>query len=863
LLIFFWSSRRFPVPSMFAGCFAGGAMLFAVVFGTGGASSEYYVGLVLLFIGTGVLMPMSARQGAAAIGTLFCVYVWLPALLGNEAPWQNSALSLFFLGAAAFEGVMCCAILDRIRFVEFKQRVELEQARDQLKELDREKSRFTANVHHELRTPLTLTLAPLEAMLEGSFGEVSELQRSYLTTMRSNSRRLLKLINNLLDLAKIEGNQLKVKRRPTQLGELVEELVSGARPMAERKGIELEALGLAELPQVNLDPDAFEKVLVNLLGNSLKFTNRGGRIEVRAERSDDGGIHLIVADSGVGLPESQLERIFDRFAQVDGSNTRRHEGTGIGLALVKELVELHGGRIWAESDGLGTGTRMHVKLPEGEADVSVEEALLGDGAEVRNAEDALGAIEAELGSDPAHREGMQFGEMQRTADRAEGHERGPSGLVASSTAANHPAGTPEVLLVDDNEDMRRLLAFLVGQEFNVRVACDGREALERVRESKPSLIVTDVMMPVMSGTELCRAIKGDAELDDIPVMLVTSKAEREMKIEGLELGADDYVTKPFHPRELMARVRALVRVKVLRAELSERNDLLESTNRELQTALEELRETGSQLVQAERLAAVGELAAGIAHEVNNPVNFASNALRTLRSEVEQVESVVAQLAEMDWQDETRLKGQLAQLHKLRSELGFDEVAGSLSELASIVAEGLERTTRLVGDLRDFAAPGDGPRADIDLHRGLESTLHLMNHRLRDASIQLVLDFADELPPIAGDAGALNQVFLNLLKNATEALDGRAGTVTLSTRLEEASILVEIRDDGPGIAPEHLAQVFEPFYSTKSAGRGTGLGLSMSRRIVMEHGGSIEVVSLPGEGTAFSVRLPIRGRHGED
>jgi signal transduction histidine kinase len=312
----------------------------------------------------------------------------------------------------------------------------------------------------------------------------------------------------------------------------------------------------------------------------------------------------------------------------------------------------------------------------------------------------------------------------------------------------------------------------------------------------------------------------------------------------------------------MARVRALIRVKVLRAELSDRNELLETTNRELQTALEELRETGSQLVQAERLAAVGELAAGIAHEVNNPVNFASNALRTLRSEVEQVESVVAQLAEMDWQDESRLKGQLAQLHKLRSELGFDEVAGSLSELASIVAEGLERTTRLVGDLRDFAAPGDGPRADIDLHRGLESTLHLMNHRLRDASVQLVLDFADELPPIAGDAGALNQVFLNLLKNATEALEGRAGTVTLSTRLEEASILVEIRDDGPGIAPEDLAQVFEPFYSTKSAGRGTGLGLSMSKRIVMEHGGSIEVVSLPGEGTAFSVRLPIRGRHGE-
>jgi DNA-binding response OmpR family regulator len=188
-----------------------------------------------------------------------------------------------------------------------------------------------------------------------------------------------------------------------------------------------------------------------------------------------------------------------------------------------------------------------------------------------------------------------------------------------------PPGTPEVLVVEDNIDMRRLLHHLVGQEFRVRLARDGREGLAAVRERAPDLVLTDVMMPEMSGTELCAAIKSDPALASVPVVLVTSKAEREMKIQGLEYGADDYVTKPFHPRELLARVRSLVRLRQAQQQLAERNALLESTNEELQTTMDELKEAGAQLVHAERLAAVGELAAGVAHEINNPVNFAMNA----------------------------------------------------------------------------------------------------------------------------------------------------------------------------------------------------------------------------------------------
>jgi C4-dicarboxylate-specific signal transduction histidine kinase len=326
----------------------------------------------------------------------------------------------------------------------------------------------------------------------------------------------------------------------------------------------------------------------------------------------------------------------------------------------------------------------------------------------------------------------------------------------------------------------------------------------------------DVMMPEMSGTELCRALKSDAATQAIPVMLVTSKAEREMKIEGLELGADDYVTKPFHPRELLARVRSLVRLRRLQSELAIRNALLESTNVELESTLAELKEAGVALVQTERLAAVGELAAGVAHEVN-PINFAANALKTLRSYGHDIRRVTGRFAELAWSDPAKLPAQARELERLENEVGFDELVGSLGELVDIVTEGLERTHRLVADLRDFASPGAGRRGEVDLRRGLDSTLQLVRHALREARVEVRVEIEGDLPVLRGDARAINQVFLNLLKNAAEALEDRGGVVTVSAVVDGAWVVVRVRDDGPGVAPEQHAAL-RPFYSTKE-GRG--------------------------------------------
>jgi len=285
--------------------------------------------------------------------------------------------------------------------------------------------------------------------------------------------------------------------------------------------------------------------------------------------------------------------------------------------------------------------------------------------------------------------------------------------------------------------------------------------------------------------------------------------------------------------------------------------LLESTNEELRSAVSDLREAGAQLVQAERLAAVGELAAGVAHEVNNPVNFAMNAMKALRGYVQDVQTVAQKVSVLTAGRPEELSTRIHELETLRRDLGFDQNVEALSELGEIVTEGLERTSRLVGDLRDFAAPGGRSSSRIDIARGVRSTLQLVRHLFHQAGVELRDELAPDLPLLEGDPRALNQVFLNLLKNAAEAFEGQRGRVDVRARVEGGTVVVEIQDDGPGIAPELRDRLFEPFFSTKPAGRGTGLGLSISQRIVAEHGGTIELDSEQGRGTTARVRLPVQ------
>ncbi len=852
-----------------AGCLLTGVSLVVVISVAGGVHGGYAPGLMLLFLGMPVLLPLQPRFAGWIVGALLLMLLGAPFVYGEPFSWSDHFIYACFPAAAAIECVASCIALDRLRFSDFVQRLHLEQARDELRQLDEAKSRFTANIHHELRTPLTLMLAPLDSMLAGDFGEVAEAQRGYLAMIRKNALRLLKLINNLLDHARIESGQMELHRQRLQIERVAAEIVESARAMAERKRVELVVDWSGELPIVNADRDAVEKVLVNLIGNALKFTDPGGRVAVqvtaRSGGAEQAGVELTVTDTGVGIAPGQLERVFDRFAQVDGSATRRHEGTGIGLSLVRELVFLHGGRAWATSDGLGHGSQFHVFLPVGEEDVGVEEVVRDDDGRGIPLRDSFGSIDACVeeeggrarevpGGSPRVRDStrdrrFQAAEFERTVERFESSQ-----ASSAESGATGAAWLPDVVVADDNADLRQLLVHLLSAEFSVRAARNGREAMALIRARTPALVVTDVMMPEMSGTELCEAIKADPALAGVPVMLVTSKAEREMKIEGLELGADDYVTKPFHPRELLARARSLVRLRTLQEELAEQNAALDR-------ALQHLRATEVQLIQAERLAAVGELAAGVAHEVNNPVNFALNSLRALQDTVKQVRDFASRVTGIAWDETAKTSDHIAELLELESEIGLDEAASTLDELVGIVIEGLERTSRLVADLRDFGTPGDRTPVPVDVAGALSSTLEMFGPLLASSRVRLEHEIEPQLPTVLGDPSSLKQLFLNLLKNAAEALEESGGTIRVAARVLPGNGEVElsVTDDGPGMDSALAERIFEPFFTTKPAGRGTGLGLSICRRIAEAHCGALEVSSAPGSGTTFTLRLPVETR----
>jgi signal transduction histidine kinase/ligand-binding sensor domain-containing protein/DNA-binding response OmpR family regulator len=405
-----------------------------------------------------------------------------------------------------------------------------------LQSLDQAKTRFFANVSHELRTPLTLTIGPLEDLRARAGGD-PQVER-WLDIALRNSRRLLRLVNQILDVSKLDAGAMPLAPRPLDLVPFTRGIVGAFAPVAERKGIEL----AAEAPESlrgSFDADAFEKILTNLLSNAIKFTPSGGA--VRLVLSNEGGsARLSVRDSGPGIPTDQLAHIFERFYQVDESATRTQPGTGIGLSLVKELVELHGGSIVVDSGSAGTTFA----------------AMIPPRAPV----DGISVVKAAEAASPV------------TVSHAEEHNG--SGVTAGGDA--HSEDVPTLLVVDDSADLRRYIRDHFAAQFRVLEAADGAEGIALARQHVPDVIVSDVMMPGTDGHELVRALRESPETSFLAIVLLTAQADDQQKIEGLERGADDYIVKPFEMRELDARVRNLMLSRRrLRAHFATRSETAE------------------------------------------------------------------------------------------------------------------------------------------------------------------------------------------------------------------------------------------------------------------------------------------------
>ncbi len=674
---------------------------------------------------------------------------------------------------------------------------EEEQARaEALAEIDRVKTAFFSNVSHEFRTPLTLMLGPADDALADAEHPLSGAQRERVELLRRNGLRLQKLVNTLLDFARIEAGRARASFVPADLAALTRDLVSTFESAMSSAGLGL-AVDLPSLPEpVYVDPALWEKVVLNLLSNALKFTFRG---EVRvALRWLGDRVEFSVADTGTGIPAHELPRVFERFYRVEGARGRSHEGSGIGLALVQDLVKLHGGAVTIAST-LGKGSAVTVRLPTGFEHLPREQR------------GARTLAPTGIGPSSFLAEVSQWNDDDDDG-AAGGDAPGAPPPPARPLAAALPGA--RVLVVDDNRDMRGYLARLLSAHWAVEAYSDGERALAAARASPPDLVISDVMMPGLDGLGLVRELRAGERTRTTPVILLSARAGEEAIVGGLESGADEYLVKPFTTNELLARVNAMLTVAKLRREAA-------------RAERAHAAETSRLLGEAERAARAREQTLAIvSHDLRTPLSAIGSAAELLSEELGG-----------DGAREAQLRGPLEAIR--RSVGGMTQLVGDLLDAASVDAGGLSLEP--------------GPHAAEQIMLELRDAFAA---RAAERTIALSTEVPPALAPVWCDKRRLVQALSNLVSNALK-FTPPGGAVRVAADLEPGAVRFVVADTGRGIAPAARPHVFDRYWHAAQApGSGHGLGLFIAKGIVEGHGGRIELERSDDAGTTFAVRLPL-------
>lgn len=424
------------------------------------------------------------------------------------------------------------------------------------------------------------------------------------------------------------------------------------------------------------------------------------------------------------------------------------------------------------------------------------------------------------------------------------------------------AKRPTIFIVDDDVCAQQLLGdTLAAGGYAIRSLLAGAGALREAVKELPDLILLDVMMPDMDGFEVCRLLKEEQATRFIPVVMVTSINDKAMRLKGIAVGADDFISKPIDTTEILLRVRNLVLVKQYHDFIKQHSDILEQQIRlrtdELEQVIAELKNTHLQLVQQEKMATIGQLTAGIAHEINNPISFIASNIAMFDKYCERILRFIE--AQSETLPDGRPGGQRGeQVQTLRRQMKIDRIVRDIPEMIRETMEGIERIKSIVRDLKCFSRIEASEKQLADINQCLESTLNIAGNELKyKATVRRKLG---ELPPLLCYPQQLGQIFMNLLVNAAHAIEEK-GEITVQSWQEDGQIHVAVSDTGSGIAEQHLSRIFDPFFTTKEVGRGTGLGLSISSELVRNHGGTIRVDSRVGQGSTFTVSLPFRRQGG--
>jgi PAS domain S-box-containing protein len=794
-----------------------------------------------------------------------------------------------------------------------RKREELEQLVRQVQELDRGKSRFFSNLSHELRTPLSLILAPLDELLANPDG-LPPRQLTDLASIRRNAVTLLRRVNELLDLAKLDARKMTLNYVRTDVGTLIEDVTSHFAAHAALHKISCVAL-VPEPITAELDADKVNQVIFNLLSNAFKATPDGGRISCSAQKIG-GRLLLTVQDSGIGIAHSLRDKIFERFQQGDADGSQ--PGTGLGLAIVKEFVELHGG-IVAVADSPGSGALFQVELP------------------------LFAPTEARVLQSPAP---FRWRDPQ----------------VPESTELIDSAGTgADVLVVEDNPDMRQLISRVLGSEFHVRSATNGHQGLIAMQQRTPDLVITDLMMPQLSGDQMLHQMRALPALAQVPVLVLSARADEELRLSLLTDLAQDYVTKPFFIPELLSRARNLVMMR--RARVALQNEL-ETHNADLVQLAGELiqgrqalqRSLQARLKSEARWRAIYERSAiGIA-VVDHQWRFLNTnpAFCQMLGYTSEELKGVSVLSLTDPQDrdvtderlQSLLNGELFEyryqkrfvhknghslwtqssvslmpatgdgppsligvvedidrrklaehaLQQSREELArvmrvttLGELAASITHevnqplaaiatnsnacrrwleadppnhleamhsLRSISRDSL-RAAQVIVRIREFLKRGVRDVQPLKLAELVSQVLEFISEPLRMQDITLRVDVPDSLAYVSGDRIQLQQVILNLLLNSLESMQScpRPHNLSILGRLASPDcVYLQVEDSGKGIAPDQRNQIFDAFYTTKE--QGLGMGLAICRSIAEAHGGHLECLAEPPQGVSTALRLNL-------
>jgi signal transduction histidine kinase len=782
----------------------------AMIYFTGGGNSIYYAGLNLVLVGLSLLLRWSFwRSVTMTLACATCYFVSV-ALAFEEPDFRTLFNNSYFLFVTAVFVIMGSYFYERLRLSEFTLRAEVEKSREALRsqnqrlgELDEAKTRFFANISHELRTPLTIMLGITERL--GTVlkpGQADANASEMVRLLEQNGLRLMKLIDDLLDLVRFDTGHADLNYQPTPVRPHFEGLMKSLRHVSEQDSVALLWSCESDHEAVIMDRDKFDKIVLNLVINAIKFTPSGGTIDVDLKITQK-HLNLSVRDTGVGIPHENLERIFDRFWQVDTSSTRKFQGTGIGLALVRSVAESLGGKVEATSK-VDHGSQFSVRFPveaAALAEVPDEGQITGRGIEEIHRKAALAIPSKNRGISQSPRD-FRIHTSPHIGTRQGGAK-------------------PLVLIADDEPDIRR---FLIMQLDDVEVieAADGAEALELAKLHRPQIALLDHMMPELDGVEVCRRIRENHSTRDTSIIILTARADEQTKIDALQAGASDFLTKPFSTAELGLRLRNQILMGRFRREMADMNV-------DLKNALETIKENEVLMLRNEKLSALGRMSAGIIHEINNPLNYAN-----------------------------------AGLHALATYTAFlpEEERLDFEDTLKDIREGVARVSQICIDLRQFTRDekAESPQDRIDLEEVVQRAIRMMSHQLgKDIAIRLV---SESPPEIRANSNQLVQVFINFIQNSIDAIQERAakepgfkGAIDIFTGRDGSNTVVTVKDNGIGIPPEDIRKIFDPFFTSKDVGKGMGLGLSITHQILQNHNAKVHIESRPEDFTEIRLLFP--------